>query len=374
MISLEVNGVRYSGFLTASIELRLDALAAVFKFEATSEDGIPLPFKGGEACKVYADDELVSTGFIEIVKVEGDSESHKIEVEGRDKTCDLIDTTLGGLGFDGQSPVSDIRGNFSLKRVCEIIIKHLGIDMDVIDKANPKNFDDSDWISPEIGQETFDFLEKLARKRQVFLGRDANGNLVLTKGVARVTKAFVRHRKNEPSSNVISYTVGYDLTARFRDYQSVSQYNLTAVAKQGSGAAAGIIASQGNTDQDRISDLTILRPRQLIIAGESMFSSTEDRDRAVWERDVRRARGQVYGATVDGYRDQEGNLWELNTVVTVDDVDAGIENIAMLVNSIEFNLADDTGSTTTLGLVSKDSYTLEAADPTEEELGLGLFG
>lgn len=373
-MGLEVNGVRYSGFLTASIELRLDALAAVFKFEASSEDGIPLPFKGGEACKVYVDGELVSTGYIEIVKVQGDSESHKIEVEGRDKTCDLVDTTLGGLGFDGQSPVSDIRGDFSLKRVCELIVKHLGIDVGVIDKANPADFDDTDWISPEVGQETFDFLEKLARKRQVFLGRDARGNLVLTKGIARVTKAFVRHRKDEPSSNVISYTVGYDSTARFRDYQSVSQYNLTAVAAQGSGAAAGIIASQGNTDKDRVLDLEVKRPRQLIIAGESMFSSTEDRDRASWERDVRRARARVYGATVDGYRDQEGDLWEINTLVTVDDPDAGIENTTMLVNTIEFSSSDETGSTTTLGMVSKDSYILEGADPTQEGIGLGLFG
>ena len=102
---IQVNGIEYSNFNHAVATIRLDALSNTFNFGATSEKGNPLPFKGGEECAIIVSGEKVITGFIEIIDVDYDSGSHSISIQGRDKTADLIDSTIG---------FNDLRGNVAM--------------------------------------------------------------------------------------------------------------------------------------------------------------------------------------------------------------------------------------------------------------------
>lgn len=362
---IEVDGVRYGNFLRASAEFRLDALCGSFEFEATSEEGRPLPFVGGEACTVVVDDELVLTGFVEVVSVDGDAGEHRISVAGRDKTCDVLDSSISGL--------SDLRAPITLAQVARRVISHLGAGVRVADLASPASFEEAeDLAAPEPGQGAFEFLETLARKRRVLLTSSPEGDLVIATPTRSDSGGRIVHRRREEgeSNNVLSYSVSYDLTTRFNRYVSASQRNLVPLSLAGEPDLDSIV-DQGTSSP--VIDPDVRSGRQLVISGESMFSDSQDQLRARWEADVRKARGRAYAATVHGYRNQLGSLWRTNQLVRVDDDFAGIAAL-MLVNGVRYSTSLEEGRTTTISLLNRNAYTLQLEEPEDEEIGLGLAG
>lgn len=368
---IEVDGAEYAGFVAASATLRLDALSNTFGFEATSEDGEPLPFKGGEAVKVSVDGELVLTGFIELVNVEGESTNHRIDVQGRDRTGDLLDSGIGGL--------SDFTSQITLKSIIERVIAHLDPDtparerIQVVDEVGPEPFNPAEDIeAPERGQNAFEFLEVLARKRRVLLTSNADGAVVIAAGSGKEVDAHLHHRIADDSNNVIRFSASYDTTGRFNAYQTLSQRNVTP------GALLGLLGNDTIVDQGSkvvVRDREIRKGRQLILIGEATYSTAEGEKRSGWERDVRRTRGNQYAATVHGFRNQTGNLWALNELVSVVDEFADVEAV-MLVNQVAFRMGPAEGRTTTLSLVNRDAYSRALEEPEErkeEELGDALF-
>lgn len=371
---IEVDGVEYSNFVSADATLRLDALSNTFSFEATAEDAIPLPFKGGEACKVSVDGEQVLAGFIELVNVDGGPEDHSIALQGRDRTGDILDSSIAG-GF------SDLGQSISLKRIIERVIAHLDPDtpardrIQVVDEVNPARFNKAeDLAAPEPGQNAFEFIESKARKRQVLLTSDADGNVVISLGTGVEVEAFVQHRIQDNTNNVLSYSASFDTTGRFNVYQTVSQLNPTAFNFSTSPTISSLVSQGGKS----VVDALIRKGRQHVLVSENMSSGTEDEKRTRWEKNIRKARGQVYSAVVTGYRNQTGNLWAINELIQVVDEYAGIPRAGgsgkMLVNSVTFSLTgeEDAGRTTTLSLVQPDAYSLALEEPVEEELGGGL--
>ncbi len=376
---IEVNGAQYDSFTSARVETRLDTLASSFSFDASSEDGKPLPFLGGEACQVFVNSECVLTGFIERVVASGDPESHAITVSGRSKTADIIDSTLDSESPDGEI-FSDLRPPISLKTVIERTIASMGAapgqtksaEISVVDEASPNPFNEAeDVIAPEPGDNAFQFIEKWARKRQVLLTSNGDGNVVITRGSATRIDAFLIQRVDSDDNNVISWEVDYNLTTRFNRYKMPSQLNLIALVLAGLSSISTIV-EQGS-GESVITDRNIREGRQMVIVPEANSSDGETRKRAEWEKNIRKARSRTYGAVVDGYRNQTGDLWRVNRLIRVDDVFAGIDSV-MLVNSVEYSLTEDKGSTTDLGLINRDAYTLDPTTLSEEnELGIGLI-
>lgn len=375
---IEVNGVQYDSFTSARAEVRLDTIADSFSFEMSSEDAAPLPFQGGEACKIFVDGEKVLTGFIEKVAASGDPESHSIMISGRSKPADIIDSALDSESPDGKT-FSDFHPPISLKTVIERTIASLGAgpgqtgsaEISVVDEVNPDLFNEAeDLIAFEPGDNAFDFLEKWARKRQVLLTSNGDGNIVIIRGSATQVDAFLIHRENSDDNNVISWGVDYDLTTRFNRYKMPSQHNLVAVVLAGL-MSIGTIVEQGG-GESVITDSSIRKGRQMVIVPETNSSDAETRKRAEWEKNIRKARSRVYKATVDGYRNQTGDLWRVNQLIRVDDVYAGINSV-MLVNSVIYGLTEDEGSTTDIELVNRGAYTLEPIAPEDDGIGIGFI-
>jgi prophage tail gpP-like protein len=356
---IEVAGVQYAGFLKASVTLLLDCLSSTFKFTSTAEDAAPLPFRGNEACKIYVDGELVLTGYIEVVDASGGEGEHNIELSGRDKTCDIVDSTIGAL--------SDIRAPITLKRVIEQIISHLGANVSVVDNVNPAPFNEAnDLTAPEIGQGAFDFIESWARKRQVLLSSDGNGNIVITRSSGTVVDATLYHKNADDNNNVLSYAIGYNMSKMFRTYQFSCQQNPLTVMKTGP-------SNESIVDQlGVVSDSSIRGGRNFVMLSENAGSAADQKERVTWEMNVRRARSRVYSATVPGFRNVTGALWIPNTIVKVEDDFAGI-NSNMLINSVEYTIDNVNGRRTNLTCVNKDAFTLSIAEPVAEETGIGFL-
>jgi prophage tail gpP-like protein len=364
-LELVVAGKRYTGFTRAECTRRMDAICDIFSFDAVAEDGIDSPFQGGQLVQVFADGKKILTGFIEIVDISLTSDSHEISFSGRSRTGDLVDSQM--------PKINDISVPTSLKRVCEIVLEAIELDLEVIDEANPDEFDEKiDEISPEPGDGAGSFLEKLARKRQVLLGDDENGNLVIQKPSTTELRAFCRSHVRDETNNVIASQVSYDTTIRFNRYEIVSQKNM------GAAAGAGILGMMTDTkavvDQTaKVTDDEIRVGRRCVITGEGSYEKGSDGEkRAQWEADVRKARGEVYSCTVHGFTNQTGELWNPNTIPRVHDIRARVDGRRML-NSVTFEYSKS-GSVTTLAFVARNAYDVELSEPKQDKKAEGVFG
>lgn len=368
-LTLVVGGKEYAEFSSANVTTRLDALTNTFGFGATAEDAAPLPFEGGEACDVFVEGEQVLSGYIELVNPSGDEGSHKIDIQGRDRTGDLLDSTIGVFG--------ELTGTVALPTVIQRVMDHIGlkgVGVVVEEGVTLKPFVAAEDIhTPEVGQNAFEWIEKLARKRQVLLTSDANGNLVISRGMGNAVEAWVQNRVEvaRNSNNVKSYSASYDTTGRFNTYQSLGQLN--AAAGSLAQALGGLDSLVGQGENQIFTDEAIREGRQMILVSESTNSSAENAERAKWEQRVREARGSVYSCKVAGYLNQEFELWRVNTVVLVQDDFAGIQR-QMLVNGVRYSLSLDEGSTTLLSFVERNAYQVQLEEPSKTEVkAKGLF-
>jgi len=359
---LEVNGIPYTFFTSAAVDIRLDAFCRTFRFGATNTGEAALPFRGGEAVRVLDGDDVLVTGNIEQVNADYDDTGHSITVSGRDKAGDILDSTLEASG--------DFVPPLTMKRAVELIVKQLGVDVTVADDVRPAAFDKAgDLLAPEPGQNAFDFLESLGRKRRVFLTTDGEGRIHIIRGSTARSPGALQNILGADDNNVLSASVSYDLTGRYRSYKSLSGLNPLALQ------AAGVTSVEATVNQKgRAIDSAIRAGRQLTFIPESQLSSGVNSERASWEANVRKARSRVYSAVVQGFRPApDSPPWQVNTVVDIVDDFAGI-NGAMLINSVSYNLDETSGSTTTLGLVATNSYTLALDEPQTETLGGGFLG
>lgn len=351
---LEVNGIEYDYWVDAAVDIRMDALCRHFSFTSAQLTGQALPFKGGEPCRVLDGSDVLMTGYIEKVDVTYSGNSHRVALSGRDKTGDLVDSTLRAVG-DYNPPIS-------LKRVIELAIADIGADIGVVDQVQPAQFKKSaDIVAPEPAQNAFEFIEKLARKRQVLLSSDGDGNVTIIQGTTTERSAGALQNKiGADDNNVKSARASYDLSGRFRNYTSASSMNPLALASAGATAPTDVVNQKGSA-----TDADIRVGRQMIVQGESPMSASDNNPRAQWEANIRKIRGQSYSVVVQGFRETaDGALWGVNRLVSVVDDFAGIagdQHIAgdMLISAVSFSLSDQNGSETALTLVPPNAYSLE---------------
>lgn len=174
MISIRVGGQDYSKLLSASVIWRLDALSKGFEITYASDGLGALPFLGGEPCQISVEGEAVLTGYIEDLNVTYSSDGYTLTASGRDRTADLIDSTLG--------PISNFKGDgLTLAQIIKIITDHLNLDIKIIDNYNPDAFNAAEDLgAPQPAENAFKFVEKWARKRQAILTSTRDGDILIT--------------------------------------------------------------------------------------------------------------------------------------------------------------------------------------------------
>ena len=355
-MEIEVNGVTYSRFTSANIELRLDALSNTFTFTAVSTQGAPLPFTVGAECRITVDGHTAITGHIEVVEGDYDGASHSITVQGRDKTGDVVDSSL--------SKFPNLKPPISLKSIIQKVLVNIGnTSIIVADQVAPPLFNKAeDLAASGEGVGAFEFIEGLARKRQVLLTSSANGNIVIVKTPGPIIDSFILQNViGSKGNNVLKAAYSYDLTGRYNVYKMTSSLNPTAISIGSSASNKDIVNQSGE-----VTDSAIREGRQLAIVPEGPYSNKQNTDRAQWEQRVRAARGQVYSATIQGHPHVHPN-----DMIRVFDDFAGI-SAEMLINSVSYAMDLDSGKTTTLSLVEKNAYNIQLQEPTTQKLGTGL--
>jgi prophage tail gpP-like protein len=350
MIYVELNNIRYQGFTEVSVIHDIETLCRNFSVKATTLDRDNFPVSRGQACKIYVDDDLILTGYIETISIDYSITDHSITLEGRDRTMDIVDSTLDAT--------MELKTPISLENVIKRVLNYLNItDMKVINHVSGlASFSSSEIVSGKIGQNAFEFLHDFCAKRQVLLTSDESGNIVITRGDGTPVSAALINVLNGTTNNIKHSSTKYDDSKRFNRYIIRSQENACAVneASEVGYSLTTIAAIKASS-----TDASIRKSRLLTMNAEKVSDVTDAKNRAQWERDMRRARAIDYSATVFGHRHvgNSGDLWRALQIVNTQDYLAGVED-SLVIRKVEYRVNLQDGNITIISLVPKDTYKL----------------
>lgn len=335
-VSLTVRGKQFTGWKVAYVSKSLLQVAGTFGFSATNTFAYKPKswnLRLGDSCKVKIGDQLMITGSIEDMPISYDKETHTIQVAGRDATGDLVDCSH-----------VDLPNEYLGQTVAEIIVSlcdPFGISVVIDDtaaEAAAANVEDFEYDQGTV----FEEISKLCRKKAILPVSYGDGKLTLTRVGSSHTKD--------------SLTLGVNIKAGVLDQSDRDRYSYYIVKGQGKDAP------YSDWEDDVMKDKDIYRP--LIILAENEDSIAECRDRAEWESRVRAGQSRKIQYEVQGWTQSNGVVWPLNSLVRVKDVFFGIDD-TMLISDLQFNINNESGTTTKIGLVFPETFELRV-EPVKE--------
>ena len=186
---------------------------------------------------------------------------------------------------------------------------------------------------------------------------DGQGNIVITRASNILVQEQLVNIKGNEVNNIKNAEVSYDHTQRFNTYIVKSQGN-----NAGDGLA-NIFDAGGAVDKEgRATDSDIRSNRRFVFMSEKSSNVSDLNQRARWQANILKAQSSSYTATVQGFTRSPltENIWEINNLVQVIDEFADV-NAKLLVNNVTFTKSVQGGTTTTLTLIDKDSYSFRIA-------------
>jgi prophage tail gpP-like protein len=357
MIHAVVNGKAYTDFVDMTINISLSSIANDFSFTASAVHGFP-PFKQNDSIVITVDGEKVLTGFIGEINGSETEGSHLITYSGRDKTGDIIDSSINVIDDIVPSETT------TLKSIIEKIISHIGSDVKVIDNVNPLPYNTAeDIFAFRVGMNAAEMILKHAAKRQVLLTSDADGNIVMAQSTPVESGAKLLRLQKSDANNIISQSWSLSGNYLFNKYISRSQLDPRTLNFVADSDSADVESQNGVfVDAD-------VRPgRQHVKVEKSSFSSEQLKDRAKWISQLAKAKATKFKCTVKGHSKPNGGVWKINTLVAINSFVANIDR-QMLINSISFSQGEGKPTSTELEFVEKDVYTINQSILSQKPSG-----
>lgn len=346
MIELAINGTPYTGFLSISTTRALSTLANDFTLTASSSGEYPA-LQEGDRAEVFVDGVLVCTGYIEDVSGTESEGNHTVTYSGRDNTADFLDSTLDQL--------DDIRASNSLtlKKLIELVLEHLGLNIPVIGAFSPPPFNEAeDIITPEVGQSAFDFIIQYARKRQALLTSTGKGEILITQSSPEDSDAVVQALNGANDNNVLSQNWSRRSSEKFRRYVRRGQADPRALNFTG-GSDSKTVEDQSGITEDR----NIRTGRQQVVVESGGYSSEQLADRSKWAKQQAEAAAVRFSCVVQGHTDTTGEVWDVNLLAQVNSTAADISR-KMLIDSVTFSQGEGRATQSALQFVERDVYTI----------------
>jgi prophage tail gpP-like protein len=308
------------------VSLALDQMSGAFDLDVSGDNAMELvkhPLRKGMECKVQLRGQTVITGYLNKRRANYDKSSHKLSFSGRDVTCDLIDCSA-------IVPNQELHNVTLADAARQLLAPFPAIRLDCPSPgASFPKFTIND------GDSIFSVLESHAKQRGLMI-------YTVGDGVLHIRKPMVSHTG-------LTLTEGDNLLSANAEESDDEQF------------AEYIVKAQKSDDgkhqaEQRYTDSSVRKGRVRVITAEQPDDGTEIKNRAEWEAKLRQARSVTANATVQGWESSTGKLWRLGDGIKLHSPALGLLNRAMIVNSINYNVSNDAGTTTELGLVLPEVY------------------
>jgi prophage tail gpP-like protein len=337
VVSVQVNGVEYSGWQTGRIVRSIETIAGCFDLsvsERWADRNEPWPIAEEDEIKVLLDGVVVLVGTVDVVELSYTASEHTIQISGRDRTGELVDCSAKLDKWEFlNTPLLTIA-----KRLCS----PYGINVSVQSGLQFPKPETKIAISP--GDSSFEVLERACRKAGVLAVSDGKGGLLLTRaGTARTTTKLVE------GENILSARSRFDFTDRFYEYVVMGQHSGT---DEFSGeTAAAVLGSAKDLNVRRTNRKKVVRP-------DGNVTPEHSKQLAQFHATVSAGRGDTVNATVQGWKQADGSLWPVNVLVPVRSPRIRIDG-DLLITQVEFSVSPDSGTLTNFTLRRPDAFTPE---------------
>lgn len=336
-VILKVGGRNYQGWESVQIKRGLSTLAGIFSLKV-SNPWVPntsnWPIKVGASCEILLENEEVITGYIDAMRSSFTESNHEITISGRDKAGDLIDSSVTNI---------DQLSNTTLFTICSEICKPFGIN--VINEVN--STDKINLFKIQPSESAFEAMNRIAKMQGVLLVSNGNGDVVITRsGLSRSESSLQQEIDSSNRNNIKSAQVSFDSSGRHNTYKVVSQFG---------GSFGTLDLSDSLKIEGDATDESIKRYRPLVIIAEAQATSASAQLRAQWEATTRAAKSAQLQVTVDGWQQENGELWKVNELVRVNSDYFSI-NEDLLITDLSFSQSVQQGTTTSLTLSRQDAF------------------
>lgn len=346
-VALRVNGSIFSGWKDITIKRSMKNLCGSFSLSFTekwSGQNEPWRLRPGDPAIVTVDGTEIMTGYLDQVTADFGATTRSLKAAGRDRAGDLVDCSIdiGKIELTG----------LTVRKILQRITEPFGIKV-VSDGGDGPVVPVWTIQTGESPQENF---ARLAKKMGFLLLSRPDGSILMTQNFKTPSNA-----KLVEGQNILSASAKYDHSKRYDRYRVVSQASGAGFSSDSSEDAEMYLTSI----EARSLDANVHRYRPLVIVADSESTEGLAKKRADWESNVRAAQSTSCQIRVQGWRQPDGRLWEVNRTVPVTASWIGI-NEEVLISEAEFSKGSD-GTITTLTVESPEAYTLQ---PVNRDLGL----
>ncbi|MGX1099271.1 phage baseplate assembly protein [Amorphus sp. MBR-141] len=338
-VRLEIDGVgSFDSWVYVEIVRDLQDFAGSFtviardatRLIATLQWASPPPLyrlRPGPGVRIYIDDEIVLTGWIEKVRPDIDEAGAQVTISGRDKAGDLVDCAAAP---DGPGEFRQVTLEEAARRICAPFGLSVRCE---IDTGRP-----FDRYPLELTETPLAAIEKGARQRHALVTSDGLAGVVLTRtGGTRAPADLTLPGNMKGSSAEYSHEGRHSRTvvhaqgerAGGRRTGRPAPLDVTAEPLSIEDRAAG---DGSATERERFGtavkgsavDPEITRYRPIVHLAKTQADGLAAADEADWRMRTARAAAEALVTRVHGFR-ANGELWKVNQLAYVSDAYQGIE-------------------------------------------------
>ncbi len=351
-IVLKVRGQEFRDWTSIFIEKSLFQMVGSFSLVAANilpgdvkkEWGIALE----DECQVVINDQIIITGYIDDIPITYDKESHNIQLNGRDKTCDLVDCSFVIEGEDQKNEWKDQKIIRIIEDLCNVFGIAVSVSAIVEERVNEKLPNKTTFKANE-GDTVFDLIFKLCRMKAILPISYGDGRLHLVEGGFGDLDAW---DDLELGRNIKSGMLTQSNRDRFSRYVLKGQSEKTT--ENTVEEASQIIAEY--------KDEVIPRYRPFVVLSEYKATNPLAKDRIKWEAVNRAGASRSVEYEVQGWTQSNGVVWPLNALIKVKDKFFFDKDKTWLIAEINFTLDEEQGTVTRLLLVHPDTFKLPPND------------
>jgi prophage tail gpP-like protein len=345
MIEIRVNGTTYNLFKQVDLTSSLDEMLKECKIVVTEAVNDSYFINEGDLIEIWLDGVKAFTGYTDDISETENDGFHDISFGARSKGMDVIDSTV-------PDKVKFVKKVQKYKDLWTLCIDGLGVDIKVIDEVGATFTTDDKGA--EVGEHCGDFLQKYARKIQVFPTSDGNGDIVIRRPGGKL-KTLLLNVDGVKNNNIIDSTYSNNISERFNKYVVRSNGNLTSASTNDKALKDKLNAKGEYIDEDVREGRFFEKP------AESPMTASECKKAAEEEANIRKIRGFNYVCEVSGFSGN-GELWEDGLLVDVKDNKKGIVG-EYVIKNIHYSYSQ-LGEKTVMNLTYPDAYGAMASTKT----------
>ena len=336
MITAYINNKKIINWTSLVVSRSIDNAVGSFDF---GTDNMGIDTVEGQAIQIFVDDEPRLKGYIENPSAENAGSTGKT-IRGRDVLGDLIDSSL-------PDACKKWKSGSSLIGIITKVLKELSITATVINEAGTITpFQSLELTAGSVGQNAFEYVSSLARKRAVFINTDGEGNLVLFKMLPVTLKRLESESIKIVNGDFLESSINVNTSDRYGTYCCKSQ------AQMDSSYTGDAVFRKGFAY-----DETIRSSRYYEFVAEESMTNAECKARAEEECDVRRLRSVEVRLKMQGHS-FKGKVFDIKQIIFFVDTKLGVTGV-FLVKDITFT-SGLSGNYTDMTLTYPNSYAMSA--------------